>query len=71
MGSMEVRKDKAMTNERTEPTYENQLWHARKLFAEQGREALDNPHAMIGRTCGCGDCFCCAAAQVIEEAQER
>jgi hypothetical protein len=60
-----------MTNERTEPTYENQLWHARKLFAEQGREALDNPHAMIGRTCGCGDCFCCAAAQVIEEAQER
>lgn len=34
-----------------EPTYENQLWHARKLLQDKGREALNNPHAMIGRTC--------------------
>lgn len=50
-----------------EPTYENQLWHARKLLAEKGREALNNPHAMTGRTCKCGQCFCCAAAQVVAE----
>ena len=53
----------------SEPTFENQLWHARKLLAEQGREALNNPHGMIGRTCGCGTCFCCAAAQVLKETQ--
>jgi hypothetical protein len=53
--------------EHSEPTYENQLWHARKLAAESGLEALNNPHAMIGRTCGCGSCFCCAAAQVYRE----
>ncbi len=47
------------------PTYDNQLWHARRLLAEQGREALNNPHAMIGRTCGCKNCFCCAAADVL------
>ena len=51
----------------TEPTYANQLWHARKLLAEKGSEALNNPHAMIGRSCGCGSCFCCAAAQVYRE----
>jgi hypothetical protein len=51
----------------SEPTYENQLWHARKLMSEKGRDALNNPHAMIGRTCRCGSCFCCAAAQVLKE----
>ncbi len=56
-----------MNDTHSEPTYENQLWHARKLLAEQGREALNNPHAMIGRSCGCGTCFCCAAAQVVRE----
>jgi len=50
-----------------EPTYENQLWKARKLLEEKGYDALNNPHAMIGRTCGCGSCFTCAAAQVIRE----
>jgi Domain of unknown function (DUF3560) len=55
-------------DQHSEPTYENQLWHARKLLAEQGREALENPHAMTGRTCGCGECFCCAAVQVLNEA---
>lgn len=52
---------------REKPTYENQLWHARKLLAEKGRAALNNPHAMIGRQCGCGTCFCCAAAKVIAD----
>jgi hypothetical protein len=56
-----------MTQDHSEPTYENQLWHARKLLREKGREAVNNPHAMIGRDCKCGDCFCCAAAQVLRE----
>lgn len=51
----------------SEPTYENQLWNARKLLREQGRNALSNPHGMIGRDCGCGTCFCCAAATVLQE----
>lgn len=54
-------------NRHDAPTYENQLWHARKLLMDKGRAALDNPHAMIGRQCGCGACFCCAAVQVIKE----
>jgi len=54
-----------------EPTYENQLWHARKLLAEKGRGALDNPHGMTGRTCGCGSCFCCAAAEVVRMYDKR
>lgn len=52
----------------SEPTYSNQLRKARELMAKDGREALDNPHAMIGRTCGCGTCFCCAAAEVLRAA---
>jgi len=55
----------------SEPTYENQLWHARRILAEQGREALDNPNGMIGRTCRCGSCYCCAAAQVVREFDEE
>ena len=47
-----------------EPTWANQLREATKLLNEQGPEALNNPHSMIGRTCGCMDCFCCAAATV-------
>jgi hypothetical protein len=60
-----------MTIDRSEPTYENQLWHARKLLEEKGLEAVDNPHGMIGRTCGCGSCFCCAAAQVVKEEKAK
>lgn len=55
------------TEEHNEPTYANQLWHARKVLNEQGREALENPHAITGRECGCGECFCCAAVQVLSE----
>ena len=50
--------------DRSAPTYENQLYHAHKLLQDKGLAALENPHAMIGRGCKCGDCFCCAAAQV-------
>ena len=52
---------------RSDPTYENQLWHARRLLKEKGADAFNNPHAMIGRTCKCGGCFCCAAKQVYRE----
>jgi hypothetical protein len=53
-----------------EPTFANQLRRARELYEREGREALDNPHAMIGRQCRCGSCFCCAAAQVLSEMQD-
>jgi hypothetical protein len=58
-------------NNRTEPTYENQIWHAKRLLKEQGYDALNNPHAMIGRTCKCGTCFCCAAAEVARKHSEK
>jgi len=50
-----------------EPTYANQLRAARELLKDKGAAALSNPHGMIGKECGCGSCFCCAAAQVIED----
>ena len=56
-------------NDRSEPTWENQLWHARRVLADKGPEALNNPHAMIGRTCGCGTCFCCAALRIYKNYQ--
>jgi len=37
---------------------------ALKILAEQGLEAIVNPHALIGKQCGCGTCFCCAALKV-------
>jgi hypothetical protein len=55
------------------PTKENlqqlfdQLPRARDLLREQGRAALENPHAAIGRICGCKACFCCAALMVLRE----
>ncbi len=47
------------------PTYQNQLWMARELLAHEGIEALRNPHALTGKICGCGSCFCCAAREVL------
>jgi len=49
------------------PTWGNQIIQARQLAQERGIRALDNPHGMIGRTCRCNDCFCCAAAAVVAE----
>jgi len=57
------------TGKCTEPTYPNQLWQAAKLLVDKGIEAVHNPHAMIGATCGCNDCFCCAAQAVYEAAR--
>ena len=50
-----------------EATYQNQLAEARKVARERGLEALNNPHAMTGRICGCRNCFCCAALEVYNE----
>jgi hypothetical protein len=47
-----------------EPTYDNQLLMAAALVKEKGLEALRNPHVLIGETCGCGKCFCCAAVEI-------
>ena len=55
----------------TEPTRDNQILHARRLLATEGREALRNPHAEIGKICGCGTCFCCAALFVLREDARR
>lgn len=49
------------------PTYANQLWMAAELLAKEGKEKLNNPHAMIGRTCKCQSCFCCAAVEILRE----
>lgn len=57
----------AAGQDRNAPTWENQLYHARRLLAEKGRDALNNPHAMTGKICGCGACFCCAALYVMRE----
>jgi hypothetical protein len=54
-------------DEHSAPTWENQLWHARKLLAEKGRSAVYNPHGMIGKQCKCRSCFCCAAWHVTLE----
>lgn len=51
-----------------EPTYNNQLHMAARLLEAEGLEALDNPHGMIGRSCGCGSCFTCAAAELVAKA---
>jgi hypothetical protein len=56
-----------MNTEDMTPTWPNQLREARRILKERGREALNNPHAMIGRQCGCGSCFTCAALYVVQE----
>jgi hypothetical protein len=53
-----------------EPTYQNQLWMASELLVNKGVHAVVDPHAMIGRTCGCGDCFCCAAREVVKRVSQ-
>lgn len=64
---MSTQHDQSSDRDRSKPTWDNQLWHARRLYHEKGADALNNPHAMIGRTCGCGTCFCCAALKVYRD----
>lgn len=52
-------------------TWSAQVRAARLLLKRQGRATLENPHAMIGRQCKCGNCFTCAAAYVIQELDEK
>lgn len=47
------------------------LARAREIITAQGREALNTPHARIGRSCKCGDCFCCAALAVVRQHDEQ
>lgn len=53
----------AMSNE-TEPTWANQLWHARQMESHELRR-----HATVSthNRHRCEDCFCCAALTVLEE----
>lgn len=37
-----------------------QIERARALGEREGTQGLRR-HALVGRTCGCRDCFCCAA----------
>lgn len=45
----------------------DQILYARTYARQQGVHKLENPHAMIGRQCKCGTCFCCAANFVVKE----
>lgn len=54
----------------TAPSYPNQIYQAARLLAEKGFEALRNPHALTGESCGCGSCFCCAALEVLTKAKK-
>ncbi len=49
--------------DRNEPTWINQLWHAERMPDSELRQhalvSLSNRHR-------CTDCFCCAALQVLE-----
>lgn len=55
---------KMRTNDHSEPTWENQLWHARQQPSYELRRhaqvSTDNKHR-------CEGCFCCAALTVLEE----
>lgn len=42
------------------PTWDNQMWHARRVWHDEGPAELKR-HAEVGKTCGCKGCFCCAA----------
>lgn len=68
-GYTPIRKLHPSKNKST-PTYNNQLWAAAELLANKGLDALDNPHGMIGQDCGCGDCFCCAAAEIVKAVRQ-
>ena len=54
----------------SEPTYENQLWHANRLLKEEGIKGLRG-YADVGRMCRCGTCFCCAALEVLRTASAK
>lgn len=47
-----------------DPVQPDQITKAEEYAKRHGVEALRNPHALIGRTCGCGECFTCAAWKV-------
>lgn len=47
------------TMKEQEPSFEKWVGQARKLPDEDLKR-----HAAVGRICGCGDCFCCAALSV-------
>lgn len=46
--------------------WNEQIERARVLGVQAGTEGLWR-HAMVGRMCGCRDCFCCAAMRVLDE----
>ena len=47
-----------------------QLKKARRMLDEEGFQSLKR-HAAVGRMCGCGDCFCCAALEVSRDKLRR
>ena len=51
----------------SEPTWENQLWHAEQLNTLEKRAELRR-HASVSRDNRhrCEDCFCCACLKVLE-----
>lgn len=55
---------------KSEQSMNENIKQARKLGDNEGIKGLA-PHARVGRICGCRDCFCCAAAQVMDEVNEH
>jgi len=47
-----------------------QIKRARALGDEQGIKGLRR-HLLVGRMCGCSECFCCAAVHVLDEMNEH
>jgi hypothetical protein len=54
--------------DRSEPTWTNQLWHARQLLREKGLKEIQR-HARVSteNRHECTDCFCCACLAVTRE----
>jgi hypothetical protein len=54
--------------DRSEPTWNNQIWHARQLLREKGLKELQR-HASVSTNNRheCTECFCCACLAVARE----
>lgn len=55
-------------HDHTEPTWFNQLFHARQLLREKGyAEVKRHASVSIDNRHRCRDCFCCACVEVLRE----
>lgn len=50
--------------------WQEHIERARALGEREGTQGL-RQHALVGRTCGCRDCFCCAAMVQFDSMHEE